>query len=235
MTANDEINGWTRALIMLCVALVGSALTVVVVRRDVLTGRAPAVTRTAEPCTVPQVEPDLAPVIPNRALDVVFGLLPMLPLPNLGPVRQLDFNQYVSAEQYAHFSDTPLDTHTRSMLEGNGFVRADSIGYEAGETFFGAEALQTGSPAQAAALARDLLADACRAGVATELRSLVGVPGGVTFVYHDWDMPPFRATFLVGDTVMRLNVCLCVENRGDPFVVLDNWARAVNARMRDYT
>lgn len=117
-------------------------------------------------------------------------------------------------------------------MEDNGFIRADTIGYESGLTFFGAEAIQTGSPAQAAELERRLLANACQAGVASQLRPLAGIPGGVAFVYHDWDYPPYRATFLVGDTLVRLNVCICDDNRGDPYAVLDGWARAVDARMR---
>ena len=39
---------------------------------------------------------------------------------------------------------------------------------------FGAEAIQTGSPAQAAALQRRLLIDACDAGVASALRPVAG-------------------------------------------------------------
>jgi hypothetical protein len=31
---------------------------------------------------------------------------------------------------------------------------------------------------------------------------------------------------------VRLNVCICDDNRGDPYAVLDGWVRAVDARMR---
>ena len=77
-----------------------------------------------------------------------------------------------------------------------------------------------------------MLVGACDAGVAADPRPLAGLPGGVTFVYHDASSPPFRATFLVGDTVVRLNVCLCVQDRGDTYAVLVEWARQVDARIR---
>ena len=231
-TAYDEGYGKTGALLLVCVALLGSALAVLAVRSDVLTGRAPAVTAAARPCAVPEIAPDLSPVIPDNATTAVYGLLPMLPLRGLGVVTPLHFNQYVTPAQYEQFSSSLLGGTTRSAMEDSGFVRANTIGYEAGLTFFGAEAIQTGSPAQAAELERRLLANACAAGIAMDLRPLAGIPGGVAFVYHDWDYPPYRATFLVGDTLVRLNVCICDDNRGDPYAVLDGWARAVDARMR---
>lgn len=43
-TANDGVRGTAGALVLVCVALLGSALAVLAVRSDVLTGRAPAVT-----------------------------------------------------------------------------------------------------------------------------------------------------------------------------------------------
>lgn len=231
-TANDAINGKTGTLILLCVALLGSALAVLAVRSDVLTGRAPAVTMAARPCTVPEITPDLSPVIPDNAMRAVHGRLPMLPLDNLGDVIGMPFNQYVTPAQYEQFSPRLLGGSTRSAMEDNGFVRANTIGYEAGLTIFGAEGIQTGSPAQAAELERRLLANACEARVASQLRPLAGIPGGVAFVYHDSSRPPFRATFVVGDTLVRLNVCICDDNRADPYTVLDGWVRAVDARMR---
>lgn len=231
-TAKSEVKGRTGGLILLCAAILGSALVVLAVRSDVLTGKAPAVTFAAQPCTVPEVAADVSPVLPNNAWTAMYGFLPMLPLAGLGVVGAAQLREYLSPAQYEHFSPTFLGSRTRSAMEDNGFVRANAIGWDAGLTLFGAEAIQTGSPAQAAALQRRLLTDACEAGVASGLRPLAGIPGGVAFVYHDWDYSPYRATFLVGDTLVRLNVCICDDNRGDPYAVLDGWARAVDARMR---
>lgn len=231
-TAKDGIDGRARAVGLACIALVASALTVLGVRSDVLTGTAPAVTTAAPPCTVPEVAPDASSVIPDNAVTAVHGLLPMLPLPGLGVVRPLPFRLYATPAEYQHFSNPFLGGRTRSAMEDSGFLRAATIGFEAGQTFFGAEAFQTGSPAQAAALERRLLTDACEAGIASGLRPLAGVPGGVAYVHHDWDYPPYRATFVVGDTMVRLNVCICADFRGDAYAVVDAWARAVNTRMR---
>jgi hypothetical protein len=231
-TAKDGINGGAGALALACVALVASALTVLGVRSDVLTGTAPAVTAAAPPCAVPEVTADTSPVIPDNAVTATQGLLPMLPLPGLGVARQFPFRLYVTPAEYEHFSNPLLGARTRSAMEESGFLRAGTIGFEAGQTFFGAEAFQTGSPAQAADLERRLLTNGCEAGVVSAVRPLAGVPGGVAYIYHDWDYPPYRALFLVGDTVVQLNVCICDDFPGDPYAVLDGWAKAVNARMR---
>lgn len=231
-TAKDGISGGARAIGLTCIALLASALTSLAVRSDVLTGTAPAVTAAARPCAVPEVTADTSAVIPGNAVTAVHGFLPMLPLPGLSVARQLPFRLYATPAEYEHFSSPLLGARTRSAMEDNGFLRAGTIGFEAGQTFFGAEAFQTASPAQAAELERRLLTNGCEAGVAAALRPLAGVPGGVAYVYHEWDFPPYRALFLVGDTVVQLNVCICEDFPGDPYAVLDAWARAVNTRMR---
>lgn len=231
-TAKDGITGGARAVGLACIALLASALTVLAVRSDVLTGTAPAVTAAAPNCAVPEITADTSAVIPNNAVTAVQGLLPMLPLPGLSVARQFPFRLYVTPVEYEHFSNPLLGTRTRSAMEDSGFLRAGTIGFEAGRTFFGTEAFQTASPAQAAALERRLLVNGCDAGVVSAVRPLAGVPGGVAYIYHDWDYPPYRALFLVGDTVVQLNVCICDDFPGDAYAVLDAWARAVNARMR---
>lgn len=231
MTANDESNRKARSLALLVVAVLASALTALAVRSDVLTGTAPAVTAGLPPCTAPEIAPDLSPVVPGYALQVI-PALPMPPVPDLGVVSQLPFRRYDSPALYEQFSQTVLASRTRSAMDANGFVQAKTIGYTAGPIGFGAEAFRTTSPSEAAGLERQLLADACQAGFASGVRPVAGVAGGVGFVYHDWTRPPFRAMFLVGDTVIRLNLCICDDNRGDPYAVLDSWARTVNASMR---
>lgn len=232
VTANDDSNGRVRALGFLLVAVLASALAVLTVRSDVLTGTTPAVTARPQPCAAPEVAPDLSPVVPGNALTTIRGSLPMLPLPDLGVVTSMPYRQYDSPALYERYTPILLAGKTRSAMEDNGFVMANVVGYEAGPTMFLAEAIQTASPAQAAALEHQLLDNACQAGLASGVRSVAGVTGGVGFVYHDWTRPPFRAMFLVGDTVVRLNMCICDDNRGDPYTVLDGWARAVNASMR---
>ncbi|HVL05143.1 MAG TPA: hypothetical protein VM388_04095 [Acidimicrobiales bacterium] len=224
--------GRALALAFACTALLASALVVAAVRSDVLTGTAPAVAAAPEPCTIPEMAADVMP-IPGNLGSAVFQLLtePMPPHPDPGPMRQLHHTEYQSPAQYTEYSATLLGASTSAALEDSGFVGGASTSFEAGDLLFGAEVLQAGSPAQAAALDRRLLTDACRAGVATGIRPLAGIPGGVAYVYHDWDFPPYRAAFLVGDTLVRLQLCICEDNRGDPYTVLDAWARA----MHDWT
>lgn len=231
-TAKDGIKGRARVLGFACVALLASALLVLAVRNDVLTGTAAPVSAAGTPCTVPEIAADASAVIPGNAVTAVAGYLPMLPLPGLRVVRTLPFRDYKTPAQYEQFSNPLLHTSTRSAMEDSGFVLATTIGYESGQTFFGAEAFQTASPAQAAELERRLLTSGCAAGVVSALQPLAGIAGGMAYVYHEGDHPPYRALFLVGDTVVRLNVCICEDFGGDPYAVLDAWARAVDTRMR---
>lgn len=230
--------GWAVGLALVCAALTASALAVLVVRADLLTGRAPAGTGTgagadAPACTAPEVEPDLSPMTPGTALAAVHGSLPMLPLPGLGPVQTLGFRRYATPEDYALSTPPPLLVgRTRSAMLAAGLVQANTVGFEAGPTFFGAEAFQTASPAQAAELERRLLGGACEAGAAGSLRPIAGIPGGVVFAHRDAGFPPFRAMFVVGETVVQLNVCICADVTSDPYAVVANWARAIDAGMR---
>jgi hypothetical protein len=138
----------------------------------------------------------------------------------------------VTPSQYLHATSVLLGGSTGSAMEADGFRRADTIRYQTAAVSFGAEAIQFGSPAQAAAFERSHFAAACRAGVATDVRPLPGIAGGSTFVYHDAVTPPYRSMFLVGDTVVRLNVCGCDEGGANPRDVLTAWTRTVDAYMR---
>jgi len=228
--SGDEVGGRSVRIVTIVAVLASALVAVAVLHTDLLTGRAPAVAAVPERCDVPVVVADESPTIPGNALDAVFGLLPFVP--GVDDSVALDYTEYATAGEYARGSAGLLRAQTRSALAGNGFRAAASVGYRAGPTVGAAEALQFPSPAQAAAFERRTLADACALGVATGFRPLGDVPGAVVFLYHDGTSPPFRAAFLVGDTVLRLNLCICVESQADPFAALESWVRAVDARVR---
>jgi hypothetical protein len=229
----DGGGGRTRTVVVLWVAVTAAALlAALVLGADILTGRAPAVTVAGETCgPLPEITPDLSGLLPDGAVPTLLPVVPPLPMLGSEAVKVVGFNWYATASEYVHFSSQLLGGGTISAMEANGFRRADSIGFQAGDTHFGVEVFRLGSPAQAAAFEQRHLARACSAHVAADVRPMPGIPGGVAFLYHDAYSAPFRSMFLIGDTVVGLRVCACAAN-DDPYLVLGTWARQVNASMR---
>ncbi|MEW6154778.1 MAG: hypothetical protein AB1673_12410 [Actinomycetota bacterium] len=230
---NGQPTGRALVVGLVMVALVGSALGAVVVRSDLLTGRSPAAAAPARDCgAVPAAEPDPAPFTPGRALETVSGFVPRPQVPDLGDAFMSGHHEYATPE--AHGRSTPLllpSTVTEAMV-ANGLRAAQAVGFEAGTTVFGLEAFRLASPEAAASYARTVLLAECEHGVAGSLRPLPGVAGGVMFAYHHDRRPPLRASFVVGDTAVRANLCICRKIEGDPFEVLESWAREVAFLMR---
>jgi hypothetical protein len=219
---------------LLLTAVVGSALATVAGRSDVLTGRAPATVRPTRDCSgVPAADADPSPLPPANAIKFVFGLLPTAPVADLQDVKTLGFSTYATASDYVGHSPLLLPGAIENALEQNGFKTASTIGYEHGTTVLGVEAFELGSPAQAAAFSRQVLLEECRTGAAAHLRPLPGLVDGVAFAYHQPSHAPFRAAFVVGDTAVRLNLCVCRDDGGDPYALLAGWANGVDARMRE--
>ncbi len=222
-------------IVLLVSAMAGSALATVAGRADVFTGRASATGRPVRDCkAVPNAVPDPSPPPPGNALHHV-GHVPITPVvKNPTRTKVLGFTEYSTARDYVRQSPLLLPRLVESALERHGFKRARAIGFQDGDTVGGVEAFVLGSPAESAAFLREVVLGECRAGAARKLGPLPGVVNGVTFVYHHEYRPPFRAAFVVGDTAVRLYLCVCQDDPfADPYQVLDRWAHAVDRRMRE--
>lgn len=222
------------ALVLAVVTLIGSGLAVLVVRSDLLTGRAAPTPRPDRSCTgVPAATPDASPV-PAGTVRRADLLQPLVPIANLGSVRQLGASEYHTADEYVRNTALPLPKTVRSALARNQLLLATAVGYDAGPIFFGLQTFLFDSPTRAAAFSHEVLLDECRRGVAGHLRPIAGLAGGAAFTYHYQGRPPVRAVFLAGDTAVLLTLCSCRDDptAGDPFDVVTTWARQVDARLR---
>ncbi len=215
--------------------LVGSGLAAVVVHSDVLIGQAPPVPRPVRDCSrVPAAITATPPLPPGNVEKYVDALDPLLPAPleELGSVQVLGRSHYRTAHDYLVNSPLLLPSVWRRAMEDSDFATASSIGFRSGQSFFGAELIQLGTPAKAAEFSRRLLLEECETGIAGHVRAVPGLVTGAAFTYHDSSRPPFRAALVVGDVAIRLHLCVCREDERDPYEVLSRWAREVDAQMR---
>lgn len=173
------------------------------------------------------------PQAPTAATDPVGlirgGQLASLPVRLRAPTTVLGLNRYVTADMYLSGTTVPDPGAWRTAMTSDGFVEAEAIGYRAGTDLWGAEALQFAAPANARDFDRQTLLGSCRAGVIGRLEPILGLPGAVAYTRTD-SGPPFRASIIVGASVVHLTLCECVEAI-HPLSVLETWAVAVAAQF----
>ena len=157
------------------------------------------------------------------------GTLAPLPLQTRQPAFGVGLNRYVSVGQYLAGSPVPDRTVWESAMTTDGFVVAEAIGYQAGSDVYGAEALDFASPAGAADFQQQTLAALCRTQTAHDMQPTTGLSDAATFVGTD-GFAPYRASLVIGSSVIHLNLCRCVETP-DKVATVSNWARAVGQQL----
>ncbi len=151
------------------------------------------------------------------------GRLPQLPVETGKPAFASGLNRYISVASYLDGTPVPNRAVWEGAMAQDGFTVAEGIGYQAGADFYGAEALNFGSPAQALDFQRQTLTASCARGVIQFVRPLDPLPSSVTFVRTDGSAP-YRASMVIGSSVVHLNICECVETL-DPMALVAGWAR----------
>ncbi|MEA2703650.1 MAG: hypothetical protein QOD63_1595 [Actinomycetota bacterium] len=224
-----------RAVVPIAVvALVGTIAAGMVVLRPLGNDHAGSPAAQRPQCgNVPDGQPVNTDVPQGNPVEVLRrGHLPSLPETGAADAVVLGLRRYVTVEQYMTRSHVMMPDVMREAMAENGLIVAETIGYQAGPASWGAEAFHLGSATQAADFARRLLLAECEAGVAAHIAPVPGLLGATTYTYHSWDFPAFRATLVLGDTVVLLNGCVCQPGRVDPRLVLDSWVRNVHLNMR---
>jgi len=59
---------------------------------------------------------------------------------------------------------------------------------------------------------------------------MAGLSGGMNYLLTEDGQPPYRATFVAGDAVVRLHICHCVQAPDDQ-VLAGQWAQTVAAEV----
>lgn len=151
---------------------------------------------------------------------------PPLPLAGFQHPQITDVGHYATLQEYLADRDPndPTDAQWQQLLVENGFVGADYVEFENGDSSYGAFVFQFATANGARAFNRGTLIAECDVGELRNARAVPALTGGVTYLISDG--PPFRATFVAGDTVVRLHICHCVQAPDDQ-ALAGQWAQAV--------
>jgi hypothetical protein len=152
---------------------------------------------------------------------------PPLPLAGFEHPQVTDLGHYASLQEY--LDDTrdpsdPTDGQWTQLLSQNGFVSADYVEFVDNDSSYGAFVFRFATATGARAFNRGTLQAECGAGDLKNPHVVPALTGGVTYLITDG--PPFRASFVAGDTVVRLHICHCVQAPDDQ-VLAGQWAQAV--------
>ncbi len=154
------------------------------------------------------------------------GQLAPLPVAGLPPASVHGTSVYSAAARY--LAETAVDDPGlwRDRMATDHFVGAFAVGYQAGDDLWGAEALRFATTAQAEDFLRTTLARSCELGYLSHPQAVPGVSGGVGYLYQFGGDPPYNSEFVVGSTVVHLNICECVQSL-DPAGLTVAWGVAV--------
>lgn len=170
----------------------------------------------------------------KRTVDVA-GLIrantfPALPLAGFESPQVIDLGHWGTVQEYISTLD-PNDPETaqwQQLLIQHGFVGAESVEFLNGTSSYGAIIFQFTTASSARAFNRATLLNSCSSGYLENPRVMPGLTGGLNYLIADG--PPFRATFVAGDTVVRLHICHCVQAPDDQ-ALAGQWAQAVASHV----
>ncbi|MBV9411495.1 MAG: hypothetical protein JO148_07860 [Acidimicrobiia bacterium] len=156
------------------------------------------------------------------------GTFPALPLPGFERPSVAALGHYGTAREYfdaAIDPNDPTSAQLQQLLVQNGFVSADLVQFENAGSTYGAIVLQFTAASGARTFNQQMLLDECGAGYLHYAQAIPRLTGGMDYQVESAG-PPFRATFVAGDSVVRLNICECVQAPDDQALV-GQWAQAV--------
>ena len=136
---------------------------------------------------------------------------------------------YQSANEYIGNSTIPDVQLWQAFMKRDGFRGGAAVDYSAGPDHWNVVALRFASPAKAADFQRSTIDAFCSNGVIRGLKQIPTLPGSFTLTRLD-PTSPYRASLLVGSSVIHLNICSCVETK-DPIGVVSKWAVTVGVQF----
>ena len=214
-------------MVMVVVGLMGAAAGT----SNMLVGAAAPISPPPDGCrAVGSVAPDAQPEPAGIALQNV----DYLPLPHVGHAFgaiRVGTWSYTTASGYARALHPLQPDPVERAMGANGFVAGASALYDGDPTTYNLAVFQFASGAKAASFQEQSLREACGDGLITNVEPLGSHAGGFTYTAHGTALV-VRATFLVGDSVVRLGLCVCIPYGVHPISVVSLWADDVDARFR---
>jgi hypothetical protein len=193
----------------------------------------------AQPLTWDQQCQQLVDTLSNRnsKRTVDIGALirsdtfPPLPLPGFEGPQVTDLGHFGTVQEMISGSD-PSDPTTalwQQLMIQNGFVGEDQATFVNGDSSYSAAVYQFTTASGARTFNRGTLLNACKTGILMNAQVMPSLSGGMNYLITG-EGPPFRATFVAGDTVVRLQICHCVQAPDDQ-ALAGQWAQSVASHV----
>jgi hypothetical protein len=154
------------------------------------------------------------------------GALVLMPVPEGPSPPFIAASRYTIVDAYLRDNRVPDGATWRDALTRDGFAIAEANLYDGPSGTARAEAMQFGSPEQAADFQQRTLKATCASGTVAHIEIPTDLPAAAIVRVTQRGLTPYQASIVVGSKVVRFVVCGCVEN-GDYFELLHSWARAV--------
>jgi hypothetical protein len=154
---------------------------------------------------------------------------PALPLAGFDRPTVSDLAQYDNMQDFLDGTFEPSDPERpvwQQALAVGGFVSFESIEFSNAGSSYGAVVLRFTSRAGARQFNKTTLLETCSLGELQSAHVMPALSGGLNYILGVSGEPPFRASFVAGDTVVRLHICHCVQAPDDQ-VLAGQWAQAV--------
>jgi hypothetical protein len=195
----------------------------------------PVAAQTSAPCQ--QAIATLSTRPSKRSVDIANLMrangLPALPLPGFEHPNVDALTRYDTVQEYIDDAFDPSDPDAavwQQSLEQAGFVGAEQIDFTNAGTRYGAIVFRFANSAGAHTYNRATLGRFCSEGVLQNAQPLTGLSGGMSYVILQEGAPPFRASFVAGDSVVRVNLCHCVQAPDDQ-ALAGQWAQNIAAQV----
>jgi hypothetical protein len=193
--------------------------------------QSPAAAQTSSPCE--RVIASLSTRPSKRNVDIASlmraNTFPALPLGGFEHPSVLALTRYDTVQEYLDDSYDPSDPRTavwaREMTAA-GFIGAEAIEFSNAGSRYGAVVFRFATATGAREFNRATLGESCSLGIVENGQPMAGLSGGMNYLLTEDGSPPYRATFVAGDTVVRLHICHCVQAPDDQ-VLAGQWAQAV--------
>lgn len=192
----------------------------------------PAATQSAS-CT--QMVDSLSTRNSKRTVDIGSLLrtdsFPALPLPGFEHPMVNDQEHYGTVGEVVATLDPndPVDAQWGRLLADNGFMTEDDAEFVNGASSYGAVVFRFTTAAGAREFNRATLLAACEGGILENAHAIPSLAGGVNYLITDGG-PAFRASFVAGDSVVRLHICHCVQSPDDQ-ALAGQWAQGVASQV----
>jgi len=161
------------------------------------------------------------------------GTFPALPLPGFEHPSVLALTRYDTVQQYVDDSYDASDPRAAVWVQAMtaaGFVGAEAIEFSNAGSRYGAVVFHFATAAGARDFNRATLTEACSLDIVENARSMPDLSGGMNYLLTEDGAPPYRATFVAGDSVVRLHICHCVQAPDDQ-ALAGQWAQAAAAQV----